>query len=99
MLAERVVHEHGEQQQDADDQAGPVGVEAGVVDALVDDREGEGAEDDADDRAVAAGQQHAADDDRDDRVEDERLPGGDLGAVVEDRLATADEGGAERRCP
>ena len=93
--AEGVVHQDGDQQQDAEDEARPVGVPAGVVDALVDDREGERAEDDADDGAVAAGEQHAADDDGDDRVEDERLAVGDLRAVVEDRLDDADEGGPE----
>ena len=98
-VAERVVHEHGDEKQDPDDEARPVGVEAGVVDALVDDRECERAEDDADDRAVSAGQQHAADDHRDDRVEDERLARRHLGAVVEDRLAHADEGGARGRSP
>ena len=40
-IAERVVHQHGKKQQDADDQARPVGVKAGVEDALVDDREGQ----------------------------------------------------------
>ena len=95
-LAEGVVHQHGEQQQDADDQARPVGVEVGEVDALVHDREGQRAEDDADDRAEAAGQEHAADHDRDDGVEDVGHAARDLRGVVEDRLAHADEGGAGR---
>ena len=82
-------------QQDADDEARPVGVEAGVENALVDDGEGQRAQDDADDRAVSAGEQHAADDHRDDRVEDEGLPGGHLSAVVENSLGHAHEGGAQ----
>ena len=72
------------------------GVEVGEVDALADDGEGQRAEDDADHRAEAAGQEHAADHDRDDRVEDERHAAGHLRGVVEDRLAHADEGGAGR---
>ena len=57
------------------------GSKLGEVDALVDDREGHRAKDDADDRAEAAGQEHAADDHAHDRVEDEGLAGRDLGAL------------------
>ena len=79
------------QQQNADDEAGPVGIEAGVVDALVDDGEGQRAQHNAEHRTVSASQKHAPDDHRDDGVENVRLPGGNLCAVVENGLGQADE--------
>ena len=95
-MAERVVHQNGGQQQNTDDQARPVAVKVGVVDALVDNGEGDGAEENTDDGTKATGQQHATDNNRDDGVENERLPAANCGRVKQDGLAHADKSG--RRC-
>ena len=67
----------------------------GEVDALADDGESQRAQEDAEDGAEAAGQQHPSDDHRDDRVEDVAHPARDLGRIELDRLAHADERGAQ----
>ena len=67
--ADIVVDQNGEQDDEAEEDLEPVGVDAGVEDAHLDKAEDQRAEQHADDRAVAAGQQHAADDGRDDRLE------------------------------
>src|SRR5208337_1708573 len=75
---EAVVGQHGDEQQRADDDRSDVRIDAGEEDALVHNGEGDRAEDDADDGAAPAGQNHAPDHDAHDRIEYERLPGGDL---------------------
>ena len=51
---EGVVHQHRGQQHHADDQVRPVAVDIGEIDALIDDGEGQRAEEDADHRAEAS---------------------------------------------
>ena len=63
------VDQHGDQDDEAEEDLEPVGVDAGVEDAHLDEAEDQRPEQHAVDRAVAAGEQHAADDRRDDRLE------------------------------
>ena len=55
-FSEGIVHQDRNQKQYPDDQAGPVAIKIGVVDALVHHSKGDGAKEDADHRAKAAGQ-------------------------------------------
>src|SRR5262249_18114356 len=64
-----VVEEHGQEHHQAEEDLEQVGVDAGVEDADLHGAVDEGAEQRADRRAVAAGQQRPADDYGDDRVE------------------------------
>src|SRR5919106_2432121 len=64
-----VVEDDGDQQHAAQKDLEPVGVDAGVEDALAHGAEDQGTERGADHRAVAAGEQRAADHRGDDRLE------------------------------
>jgi hypothetical protein len=96
-LAEGVVQKHSGQQQHADDQAGPVAVKVGVVDALGHDGECDGAKDDADHRAESAGQQNTAHNHSNNGIEDVGLPARHLCRIEKDGLAHADKRSARGR--
>ena len=93
-MAESVVHEYGEQQHNANNQARKISVKVCKINTLVDHRKSDCAKKYSDDRAKAAGQQNAPYDNSNDRIEYERHARGNLGRIEQNGLAQTNKGRA-----